>query len=85
MTYEIRLTDTNGYTVPTAVRYQVPADQREATEKELRGLAAKDAAQQRAALLANAEGLTGASADNARAAASRIRATNYQVKATPVA
>lgn len=84
MTYEIRLTDTNGYTVPTAVRYQVPADQREATEKELRGLATEDAARQRAALLTNAEGLTGVSADNARLAAARIRATDYKVQATPV-
>ncbi|MEU9778480.1 MULTISPECIES: hypothetical protein [unclassified Streptomyces] len=82
--YEIRLTDPNGYTVPTAVRYQVPADQREATEKELRDLAIEDAAQQRAVLLNNAEGLTGVSADNTRAAANRIRATDYKIQATPV-
>jgi hypothetical protein len=84
MPYEIRLTDTNGYTVPTAVRYQVPDDQREATEKELRDLAIEDAAQQREVLLTNAKGLTGVSADNARAAANRIRATDYKVQATPV-
>ncbi|WP_435058422.1 hypothetical protein [Streptomyces sp. bgisy060] len=84
MPYEIRLTDTNGYTVPTAVRYQVPDDQREATEKELRDLATEDAAQQRAVLLSHAKALTGVSAENARAAANRIRATDYQVKTTPV-
>ncbi|MFB7544978.1 hypothetical protein ACFC0N_34360 [Streptomyces zaomyceticus] len=84
MPYEIRLTDPNGYTVPTAVRYQVADDQREATEQELRGLATEDAAQQRAALLHNAEGLTGVSAENTRAAATQFRATNYKIQATPV-
>ncbi|PZT71416.1 hypothetical protein [Streptomyces sp. AC1-42T] len=84
MTYEIRLTDPNGYTVPTAVRYRVADDQREATEKELRDLATEDAAQQRAVLLHNAEGLTGLSAANTRAAADQIRATDYKVQVTPV-
>ncbi|MFJ2278738.1 hypothetical protein ACIOEZ_31840 [Streptomyces sp. NPDC087866] len=84
MTYEIRLTDPNGYTVPTAVHYRVADDQRETTEKELRDLATQDAEQQRAVLLNNAEGLTGVSAENTRAAASRFRATNYKVQATPV-
>ncbi|WP_282792970.1 hypothetical protein [Streptomyces sp. CC224B] len=83
MTYEIRLTDTNGYTVPNGVRYQVPADQREATEQELRRLATEDAAQQRALLLNNAKALTGASAQGARAAAYRIRATDYKINAHP--
>lgn len=81
--YEIRLTDPNGYTVPTAVR-RVADDQREATEKELRDLATEDAAQQREVLLNNAKGLTGVSAENTRAAANRIRATDYKVQATPV-
>ncbi|MEV7681430.1 hypothetical protein AB0O64_23190 [Streptomyces sp. NPDC088341] len=82
--YEIRLTDPNGYTVPTAVRYRVADDQREATEKELRGLATEDAEQQRAVLLNNADGLTGINAENARAAASQFRITNYKIQATPV-
>ncbi|WP_098894231.1 hypothetical protein [Streptomyces sp. t99] len=81
MPYEMRLTDPNGYTVPTAVRYQVADDQREATEKELRDLATEDAAQQRAVLLHNAEGLTGVSAENTRAAANQIRATDYKIQA----
>ncbi|MDJ0466092.1 hypothetical protein [Streptomyces sp. H27-C3] len=84
MPYEIRLTDTNGYTVPTAVRYLVPDDQRTATEKELRGLATEDAEQQRTVLLTNAKRFTGVSAQNARTAAARIRATDYKVTATPV-
>ncbi|MEJ8654650.1 hypothetical protein WKI65_43120 [Streptomyces sp. MS1.AVA.3] len=84
MTYEIRLTDANGYTIPTGVRYQVPTELRVTTEKELRDLAIADAERQRADLLANAKGLTGVSADNARAAAARIRATDYEVRAIPV-
>ncbi|MFG3157145.1 hypothetical protein ACGF7W_34500 [Streptomyces sp. NPDC048219] len=82
-THELRLIDTNGYTVPGAVRYTVPADQVEAVTAELKALAPADAANQRAALLEHARLLTGVSADSQRAAANQIVASDYQVKVTP--
>jgi hypothetical protein len=83
--YEIRLTDTNGYTVPGAVRYEVPPEQKDAVETELKGLAEADADTQRKELLDQAEQLTGTSAASARAAAAQIQASDYRVTATPVA
>ncbi|WP_333745551.1 hypothetical protein [Streptomyces sp. IBSBF 2950] len=83
MTHEMRLTDTNGYTVPGAVRYGVPTDQVTAVEAELRALAEPDAHQGRELHLAHAASLTGVSADNQRSAASQIRASNYEVRITP--
>ncbi|TQE33141.1 hypothetical protein [Streptomyces ipomoeae] len=83
--YEMRLTDPNGYTVPGAVRYKVPADQKDAVEAELKGLVEADAATQRQTYLDHAEQLTGPSKGNALAAANQFTATAYEVKATPVA
>lgn len=82
-THELRLIDTNGYTVPGAVRYTVPADQIEAVTAELEALATADAASQKATLLDHARMLTGTSAANQRAAANQIVASDYQVKVTP--
>ncbi|MFF9204343.1 hypothetical protein ACF1AE_21490 [Streptomyces sp. NPDC014986] len=82
-THELRLIDTNGYTVPGGVRYTVPADQVEAVTAELKDLAIADAASQKATLLEHARLLTGTSAANQRAAATQIIASDYQVKVTP--
>ncbi|WP_435245169.1 hypothetical protein [Streptomyces tendae] len=82
-THEMRLVDTNGYTVPGAVRYQVPADQVAATRTTLLDLAPADAADAKALHLEHADSLHGVSADNQRAAARRIRATDYRVQVTP--
>ncbi|MFF2571135.1 hypothetical protein [Streptomyces sp. NPDC058084] len=83
-THEMRLVDTNGYTVPGAVRYAVPADQVAATEAELKALAPADADSQKALHLENAANLhDSVSADNQRAAAGQIRAADYQVRITP--
>ncbi|MER0443108.1 hypothetical protein ABR738_00705 [Streptomyces sp. Edi4] len=83
-THEMRLIDTNGYTVPGAVRYGVPATQVAATETELKAFAPADAADQKAVHLEHAAALHDeVSADNQRAAARRIRATEYRVRITP--
>ncbi|MFB7649370.1 hypothetical protein ACFC0S_16070 [Streptomyces sp. NPDC056084] len=83
-THEMRLVDTNGYTVPGAVRYRVPAAQVAATATELKALAPADAADQKAVHLEHAARLHDTvSADNQRAAARQIRATDYRVQVTP--
>jgi hypothetical protein len=81
--HEMRLIDTNGYTVSGAVRYGVPTDQVATVEAELKALAEPDAQQGRELHLAHAASLTGASASNQRAAASQIRTSDYRVQVTP--
>ncbi|GAA1110633.1 hypothetical protein [Streptomyces javensis] len=83
MQHEMRLIDTNGHTVPGAVRYGVPTDQVATVETELKALAGPDAHQSRELHLAHAASLTGVSASNQRAAASQIRANHYEVRITP--
>lgn len=86
MQHEMRLIDTNGYTVNAegAVRYAVPTDQVAAVQAELRALAEPDATQARALHLDNAANLPDpVSAENQRAAASQIRASAYRVQITP--
>ncbi|MDX3165947.1 hypothetical protein PV516_19355 [Streptomyces scabiei] len=83
MQHEMRLVDTNGYTVPDAVRYRVPTDQVASVEAELKALAEPDAHQGRKLHLAHAASLTGVSASNQRAAASQIRPSGYTVRITP--
>ncbi|MFF4409887.1 hypothetical protein [Streptomyces sp. NPDC001404] len=85
-THELRLTDTNGYTVNLqgAVRYNVPADQIPAVQAELMTLAEADADAERALHLEHAaHNPDPVGAANARSAAGRIRATDYRVRIHP--
>ncbi|MEU2453815.1 hypothetical protein ABZ605_27530 [Streptomyces sp. NPDC012765] len=80
MQHEIRLTDTNGYTVATRKVHHRRITQ--ATHR-MRNLAARHAASEKDLCLQHASALTGLNAQNARDEAARIRATDYQVRITP--
>ncbi|MFZ3475256.1 hypothetical protein ACODT3_42880 [Streptomyces sp. 4.24] len=80
MQHEIRLTDTNGYTVATRTVHHRRIPQ--ATHR-MRTLAARHAAHEKDLGLQHTSALTGLNAQNARDEAARIRATDYRVRITP--
>ncbi|MER5302206.1 hypothetical protein ABT039_22485 [Streptomyces lasiicapitis] len=86
MQHEMRLIDTNGYTVnaDSAVRYGVPTAQVAAVEAELLALAGPDAQRTRELHLNHAASTSDlVNAATQRSAAGQIHARNYRVQITP--